>query len=114
MTKNKVKEFSAEEIARATAFFEGDAVDIDTQLRNAAYVYLSRKSRQSHPIGVFDKARRWEPVAPETQNCCGGIRRPSKAYPYSLMTHCRSAEHIANLFGVDKKEMKCVAKGMAK
>lgn len=37
-------------------------------------------------------------------SCCG-VRAPSRAYPYSLLTHCRSAAHVA-AFEVDLKELK--------
>jgi hypothetical protein len=29
--------------------------------------------------------------------CCSGIRKPSVRYPYSLMVHCRTLQHIKNL-----------------
>lgn len=75
--------------------------DYEVTLEKAAHEYRSRKNRNSHPAGSFDRAKRWEPDAEEWCSCCASIRSPSKAFPYSLMTHCRSLEHVANLFHVD-------------
>lgn len=67
----------------------------------AIALYRDRRDRRQHPAGSFDKAGRWYPDDDtETQPCCGRIRNPSQAFPYSLMKHCRSAEHVANLTGV--------------
>ncbi len=63
--------------------------------------YLSRKDRSSHPDGSFDKAKRWCPNDVEECEACSSIRAPSRAYPFSLMTHCRSIGHIANKYKVD-------------
>jgi hypothetical protein len=79
-------------------------------IKEAAALYLSRKDRAKHPIGKFDRAGRWDPADSERCSCCDGIRIPSRAYPYSLMTHCRSLQHICHLLDVDptdvRKELK--------
>ena len=56
-----------------------------------------RQDRDEHPDGYWDKAGRWYPSEDEEQECCSRIRGPSRAYPYSLMKHCRSREHVAYL-----------------
>jgi hypothetical protein len=68
-------------------------------LREAVELYLARRDRRSHPAGSFDSAHRWYPTAQERCDCCD-VRRPSRAYPYSLLVHCRTAEHIAHLYGI--------------
>ena len=51
------------------------------------------KNREIHPEGTFDKGGRWYPDM--KLECCN-VRSPSRAYPYSLMLHCRSWEHVCN------------------
>ena len=80
----------------------GDTVN----LHAATQAYLRRKSRAEHPEGSFDKQGRWWPSAQEHQDCCAHIRSPTRSYPYSLMLHCRTAEHVANLHGVTVDAMR--------
>ena len=63
-------------------------------------MYYSRKLRLTHPEGHFDKAGRWWPSDREQYSCCNAIRTPSRAYPFSLMVHCRTRKHVANLLEV--------------
>jgi hypothetical protein len=61
-------------------------------------VYKSRQDRQTHPDGKFDKQGRWYPSEAEwVDECCRGIRSPSRAWPYSYMVHCRTKKHVENL-----------------
>lgn len=83
-----------------------------TQLENAAREYISRRDRTSHPTGKFDKQGRWYPVDAERCECCNAVRSPSKNYPYSYMTHCRTMGHVANLFGVSEKDLRKEVKRM--
>ena len=76
------------------------------EVETAAREYIARQSRDTHPDGTFDRAGRWYPSESEWCNCCTGIRSPSRAYPYSLMTHCRSAGHVAALYGVDARDLR--------
>ena len=76
----------------------------------AAKVFIDRKHRLKHPDGDFDSAKRWYPDASEECDCCSGIRTPSRSYPFSLMVHCRSAEHVANLYDVEAGLLKAAAK----
>ena len=58
------------------------------------YYKDSRPSRFS-PYGKFDSGNRWYPDNDaERCSCCENIRKPSRAYPFSLLTHCRSQKHI--------------------
>jgi len=79
---------------------------MNTQLETAARVYISRRDSVSHPAGKFDNAGRWYPADAERCECCNAVRSPSRAFPYSYMTHCRTIAHVANLYGVDVKDLR--------
>lgn len=83
-------------------------------LKEAAHEAFRRKNKTSHPYGSFKNNGTWLPSDKEKQSCCDSIRTPSVKYPYSLMTHCRTIEHIANLYNVDKKELKQAIKDCKK
>ncbi|MHB1701716.1 MAG: hypothetical protein ACYCSN_16615 [Acidobacteriaceae bacterium] len=83
-------------------------------LTRAAREYLDRKARISHPEGARDSAGRWYPSKAEWQDCCDKVRDPSRNWPWSLLTHCGSAEHVAELFGVDAADLRRVARAMKK
>jgi len=76
----------------------------------AAYEYIRRQERATHPDGIFDGVGRWYPGEGEEQPCCARIRRPSGRWPYSLLTHCRSVSHIAALYNVDPKDVRRAVK----
>lgn len=88
--------------------------EYDAALENAAQEYIARKNRTSHPAGNFDKAGRWEPDDEEHCECCNYIRTPSRAYPFSYMTHCRTLDHIAHLYKVDKSDLRKQVSAMQK
>ena len=72
----------------------------------AANEYILRQARVSHPLGRFDRGGRWYPNQGEKQACCDTIRYPSRRWPYSLMKHCRTAQHISMLCGVNLKSLR--------
>lgn len=74
----------------------------------AAHTYISRRDRQSHPDGSFDKAKRWYPNDDEERPCCGFIRHPSRGFPFSLMVHCRTLQHICRVVEVDETAVRKV------
>ena len=80
------------------------------KILEVAKIYLDRKNRLSHPEGTFDKGGRFYPDKFEDRDCCKFIRSPSRSYPYSLMHHCRSIDHIANLYKKDLKKLKIAIK----
>lgn len=82
----------------------------NVMLEKAAKLFVDRQNRDAHPNGEFDNAKRWYPSKDEKCECCENLRSPSRAYPYSLMVHCRTAKHIANLYDVPEKELKRLAK----
>lgn len=80
------------------------------KLERAVKEYRDRQARRSHPEGSFKPSGTWWPSEKESATCCNSIRTPSRAWPYSLMTHCRTAKHVAKLFGVDEKELRAAAR----
>lgn len=83
-------------------------------LLSAVSEFIARQNRITHPAGYFDKQRRWYPEQSEKCSCCAGIRTPSVAYPFSLMLHCRTAEHIAAKHGVDVSDLRRAARALNK
>jgi hypothetical protein len=81
----------------------GPTVD---RLEEAVRCYKARQARREHPEGRFYKQNRFYPSEEERCSCCDGIRQPSARWPYSLMKHCRTVPHIANLFGVDPRDLR--------
>lgn len=79
-------------------------------LAAAVACFHARQTRQQHPDGKFDGAGRWYPSASEEQECCSRIRSPSRAYPYSYMVHCRTADHIAHIYGVSATDIRRAAR----
>lgn len=73
-----------------------------SELDVAVLEYLRRQDRLSHPAGKQDRGGRWYPAPEERRPCCDRIRPPSRRWPWSLMHHCRTAEHIAQLYNVDR------------
>lgn len=78
----------------------------------AARLYVARKHRHEHPHGRWDRGGRWWPHDSERCACCT-VRTPSRAHPWSLMLHCRSFEHVCNLFGLTEAEI-AEAKGIVR
>lgn len=76
------------------------------ELREACEVYMKRKDRILHPDGKFDNGGRWYPDEEEIHECCSYVRSPSRSYPLSLNQHCRTLNHVAQLFNVDSKELR--------
>jgi hypothetical protein len=68
--------------------------------------YLKMQGRVLHPYGQRDGAGRWYPVEKERASCCGNVRQPTRAYPWTLMTHCRTLKHVCTLHGQDIKKVR--------
>lgn len=49
---------------------------------------------------------RWEPSALERCACCRTIRTPSARWPYSLLKHCSSIEHVTNRFNITARALR--------
>ena len=83
---------------------------MEEQVRLAAEEWIARKTRMRHPKGKTDRGGRWYPTDEEQQPCCRTIRHPSRKWPWSLMTHCRSAQHVANLLGFEVSTLRKAAR----
>lgn len=68
-----------------------------TEVNFVYFIYEGRKKRRFHPVGFFDAGGRWYPDKTEFCFCCERIRSPSRRFPYSLLTHCRSKAHVTNM-----------------
>jgi hypothetical protein len=79
---------------------------MSTQLEQATREVLARQSRRSHPKGKWDDNPRWWPSKDERRDCCSSIREPSGNWPWSLMQHCRTVVHVAQLYDVDESELR--------
>ena len=79
------------------------------KLQKAYEEWRARKDRERHPDGHFDNGGRWYPSDQEEQECCKQIRWPSRRWPYSLLKHCRSIEHVATLYGVSPADLRAYA-----
>lgn len=79
----------------------------------AAREYLDRRNRRSRPAGSRDRGGRWWPHREEERDCCRKIRRPSIRWPNSLLDHCRTARHVAELYGVPAAQFLRAAREVA-
>ena len=79
------------------------------RLERAAVIFNERQARVIHPEGTFEKHGVWYPSDAERQPCCEGLREPTRKYPYSLITHCRTVKHVAHLCDVPKALLKAAA-----
>jgi hypothetical protein len=70
---------------------------------------VCRELRLHHPDGTFDEGSRFYPSEKEARDCCATIRAPSRAFPMSLMKHCRTIKHVAKLYGVTERAVKAEA-----
>src|SRR5262249_53516360 len=68
-----------------------------------------RELRLHHPEGTFDEGSRFYPSEKEARDCCETIRAPSRAFPFSLMKHCRTIKHVVRLYNVTEKAVKAEA-----
>lgn len=80
------------------------------RLEEARQTYIERRRKSSHPLGIWI-SRGWFPDFIEHRECCDLVRRPTMSYPKSLMRHCRTLKHIANLYGVPLSDLRWIARG---
>ena len=67
---------------------------------------MGRMQRSIRPEGKFDSGGRWYPSDVEICSCCNSIRSPSRAYPYNLLKHCSTVNHMAVKLNVDITELR--------
>ena len=68
--------------------------------------YQARQARNAHPVGYFDNGGRWYPDDEEQQDCCEGLREPTRKFPYSLNRHCRTLTHVAHVHKVSPQDLR--------
>ena len=66
----------------------------------AASLYLIRRDRWDNPEGCFDNAGRWYAHGRDAA-VMAPCRTPSRAWPYSEMTSCRTLHHCARYYEAD-------------
>lgn len=75
----------------------------------AALLFQERKAGLRMPHGGWRKGL-WFPSEAERRFCCLEVKGPSLARQ-SLLKHCRTATHVANLFKVDRTELLRTTRG---
>lgn len=85
---------------------------MEERIQEIAKTYWRRRFHLENPSGHFNRGGRWFPDAREEAECCAHIRPPSRAYPYSLMQHCRSLKHLAMLYRIEPKALRKAAKAV--
>lgn len=65
--------------------------------KEALCKWQRRKDRDEHPDGYFDNQHRWYPNEDEDCGVSENNRAPSRAWPFSLNTACRSLPHCVAL-----------------
>ena len=83
-----------------------EIVEEENKIEKAIEEFKALQSREINPTGTFDNAGRWYPADSEKAECCEGLRSPSRAYPYSLMVHCRTLKHVCEKYGLDYRTVK--------
>ena len=78
---------------------------MEPKIIEAVKEYNRRKNGGSLP-GHFDRAGRFYSDPSDVCECCKGIRSPTRAWPLSILHHCKTAKHIATLYGIEEKELK--------
>lgn len=68
------------------------------KLTAAAKESIALRDRVKNPEGTFDSAGRF--YLAKMCSCCEDIRSPSRAHPFSHMTHGRTVKHVANIMGL--------------
>jgi hypothetical protein len=75
-----------------------------THLQLAAQVYIQRKLRMAHPVGILTFNGQWLPDELEKQACCDEVK-PSNNLN-RLEIHCRTIKHVAYLHTVPEDELR--------
>ncbi len=104
---------AGEDVASERAYADCASID-PARLTEAAEVVLRRQLRILRPAGKYDNAGRWTPSDDEWQECCASVRQPSRAYPFSYLSHCRTISHISRLHGVDTVALRGKVKELKK
>jgi len=73
------------------------------RLFSASRELIARQNEKPIPGLIQDGI--FYPQAFEEMDCCKTIRYQNTSFPNCMLFHCRSGKHVANLYGVDKKDL---------
>jgi hypothetical protein len=73
---------------------------VDSVIPQRVNEYLKHYSIIRHR-GVQDQYGRWFPFPEEVASCCKAIHKPTAPYRYTLLKHCLTIWHFANLHELD-------------
>ena len=77
----------------------------DPEIVEYAYkVWLSRRFRDTDPSGIMSN-HSWYPTPKECRGCCAAVPEPTSVFRHSLLRHCRSKLHVAELFGITESSL---------
>lgn len=77
----------------------------DPEVVEVAYkVWLSRRFRDTDPSGIMND-HGWDPTPRERRGCCAAVPEPTSVFRHSLLRHCRSKLHVAELFGITESSL---------
>lgn len=93
--------------------------DTAERLAQSVACFRARRDRTEHPKGEFVGSRRdraWKIDPSERRPCCteatpSDLGGNQKFIGHWLNKHCRTIEHVANLFGVTADELRAALKG---
>ncbi len=72
---------------------------IADRIFDCAMLYLDIQNGIVKVPGNFDNGGRFYPR--ESFDCCKGIRSPSRSFPFSLLKHSHSIQHVAAMNNLD-------------
>ena len=76
------------------------------RLLDAGALLFDRKTGKSAPSGFRDDEGVWWPLMDEQQPCCTQLHpHPTVQDPNALEEHCRTAEHIATMYGLTETDV---------
>ena len=81
-------------------------------LFDAAREFMARFTGLHKPKGQTDPWGRWLPDPDELRQCCVRVYRHLPAAPMALYRHCLTFKHVAQLYGVQPRDLKRVAQLM--
>lgn len=92
--------------------------DLAQRLERAVACYRARRDRAEHPKGEFSGPRGdrvWDIDPSERRPCCDAAKPNDlggrqKFAGHWLNKHCRSIEHVANLFGITPDALRSALK----
>jgi len=78
---------------------------LERSMSEWVYVYLTHYEKiRWH--GVYDEHHKWWPIPQEVASCCLSVVSPTFPYKYTLLKHCQTMSHFANLHQLDYKVLR--------